>query len=234
MDIVNLVRSDLKNKYSKEREESSQRFFKERIKCYGLSSKDTSIISKKYFPQIENLDKNDTFRICEKMFLTGYLEEFMIAADWVYRIRAKFTKSDFLVFEKWVRKYIDNWAKCDLFCNHVLGSFIETYPSYINKLKTWAKSKNKWVRRASAVSLIIPARKGMFFKDIIEICDTLLLDNEDMVQKGYGWLLKVTADKKLDEVFKYVIKNKKIMPRTSLRYAIEKMPKDMRLKAMEK
>ena len=90
------------------------------------------------------------------------------------------------------------------------------------------------MRRASAVALIVPARKGKFLPDILEIADILLLDKDDMVQKGYGWMLKAASEANQQEVFDYVIKNKSVMPRTSLRYAIEKMPKDLKIKAMEK
>jgi 3-methyladenine DNA glycosylase AlkD len=55
-----------------------------------------------------------------------------------------------------------------------------------------------------------------------------------MVQKGYGWMLKAASEAHQMEVFDFVMNNRKIMPRTSLRYAIEKMPPDLRLKAMEK
>jgi 3-methyladenine DNA glycosylase AlkD len=101
-------------------------------------------------------------------------------------------------------------------------------------LKDWAKSPNRWVRRASAVSLIIPARKGMFLKDIFEIADILLLDKDDMVQKGYGWMLKATSETYQKEVFDYVMSKKEIMPRTALRYAIEKVPQELRVEAMKK
>jgi 3-methyladenine DNA glycosylase AlkD len=90
------------------------------------------------------------------------------------------------------------------------------------------------MRRASAVSLIIPARKGKFLNDILEIADILLLDKDDLVQKGYGWMLKAASKSHQQEIFNFVIKNKSIMPRTSLRYAIEKMPKELKRKAMEK
>ncbi|HOF03559.1 MAG TPA: DNA alkylation repair protein, partial [Atribacterota bacterium] len=79
-----------------------------------------------------------------------------------------------------------------------------------------------------------PARKGYFLPDIFEICDRLLLDQDDMVQKGYGWLLKATSEAYQKEVFDYILKNKEKMPRTALRYAIEKMPEQMRKEAMEK
>jgi 3-methyladenine DNA glycosylase AlkD len=59
-------------------------------------------------------------------------------------------------------------------------------------------------------------------------------DPEDLVQKGYGWMLKVTADTRRKEVFDFVMKHKAVMPRTALRYAIEKMPNNLKIKAMEK
>ncbi len=62
----------------------------------------------------------------------------------------------------------------------------------------------------------------------------MLLDNDDLVQKGYGWMLKAASESHQKEVFDYVMKNKARMPRTALRYAIEKMPKDLKVKAMEK
>ena len=90
------------------------------------------------------------------------------------------------------------------------------------------------MRRASAVSLIVPARKGLFLTDILEIADILLLDKDDMVQKGYGWMLKSAGEAYQNQVFDYVMKNKATMPRTSLRYAIEKMPEVLKLQAMAK
>jgi len=121
------------------------------------------------------------------------------------------------------------------------------YPEYIVELKKWAKSSNRWVRRGSAVTLIIPARKGLFLNDILEIADTLLLDTDDLVQKGYGWMLKAasmsetfvkasdeTKKEHLETVFNYVMKNKAVMPRTALRYAIEKMPAGLKAEAMKK
>ena len=101
-------------------------------------------------------------------------------------------------------------------------------------MKNWARNKNRWLRRASAVSLIVPAKKGGFLKDAFEICDVLLIDGDDMVQKGYGWLLKEESRRHQREIFDYVVKNKAVMPRTALRYAIELMPKELKVLAMEK
>lgn len=108
------------------------------------------------------------------------------------------------------------------------------YPDYIAELKKWATSSNLWVKRASSVTLIIPARKGLFLDDIFQIALILLHDNNDLVQKGYGWMLKAASEAHQKEVFDFVVKQKATMPRTALRYAIEKMPADMKAEAMRK
>jgi 3-methyladenine DNA glycosylase AlkD len=149
-------------------------------------------------------------------------------------LHEKYEPSDFKIFEHWVKKYVNDWAGCDTLCNHTIGTFVMMYPEYINELKKWAKSSNRWMKRASAVTLIIPARKGMFLKDVFEIADILLLDKDDMVQKGYGWMLKAASEAYQKEVFDYVMSKKTIMPRTALRYAIEKMSKELREEAMKK
>ena len=108
------------------------------------------------------------------------------------------------------------------------------YPEYIIKLKEFTASENRWLRRAAAVSLIVPAKKGKFLQDILEIADKLLSDKDDLVQKGYGWMLKAASKTHQQEIFDYVVRNKTNMPRTSLRYAVEKMPDEMKRLAMER
>jgi 3-methyladenine DNA glycosylase AlkD len=213
---------------------SSERFFKEPVKTFGLKTSEVSRIAKENFKTIKQFDKNEIFMLCETLWQSGYMEESFIACNWSYMLNGKYEPADFDIFERWVHNYVSNWASCDTLCNHTIGAFIDKYPEYIDKLKTWAKSPNRWVRRAAAVSLIIPARRGRFLVDIFEIANILLLDTDDLVQKGYGWMLKAASESHQMEVFEFVVKHKSIMPRTSLRYAIEKMPKEMRLKAMEK
>ncbi|RPJ74102.1 MAG: DNA alkylation repair protein, partial [Alphaproteobacteria bacterium] len=179
-------------------------------------------------------DKKEIFALCEELLSSDYCEEAFIASEWAYQVRKDYSKDDFFKFESWIEKYVNNWAKCDTLCNHAVGSFIEKYPAYMVNLKTWTASDNRWVRRAAAVTLILPARKGNFLEDIFEISDNLLRDRDDLVQKGYGWMLKEASKSHQQEVFEYVMRNKKEMPRTALRYAIEKLPTDLRAKAMEK
>jgi len=233
-DIILTVREELKASVDPKTKESFQRFFKEKVTYWGVKTNTVEKIAKKYFAQIKGLGKEKVFALCEELLKSNFGEEAWIAANWAYFVRDDYKISDILIFERWIDKYINDWAKCDTLCNHAVGAFVEKFPKTIDRLKTWAKSENLWLRRAAAVTLIIPARRGKFLKDIFEIADILLKDSEDLVQKGYGWMLKVASQTHQKEVFEWVMKNKGEMPRTALRYAIEKMPPDLRRKAMAK
>jgi len=233
-DIIKTVRKEFKLNIDKKYLESTKRFFKEPVKSYGVKSAVVADIAKRTFRDIQSCDKDEIFALCEELFRSGYSEEAFLASDWAYNLRGDFKPADFKVFERWVNKYIDNWAKCDTFCNHTMGAFVERYPVFLNELRKWAGSDNRWVKRASAVTLILPARHGKFLKDIFKIADKLLTDEDDMVQKGYGWMLKAASEAHQKEVFSYVMKNKNKMPRTALRYAIEKMPLALKKQAMLK
>ena len=232
--IVSEIRQALKDSVDEKTQSNSQNFFKEEIKFYGVRVPLVNKISKESFAIIQNKPKEFIFGLCSELWKSGYLEESFIACNWSYYIHSNYETKDFEIFEEWVNAYVNNWASCDTLCNHTIGTFIEMYPQYIPKLKGWAKSDNRWVKRAAAVTLIIPARKGLFLKDIFEIADILLLDKDDLVQKGYGWMLKAASEANQKDVFDYVISQKAIMPRTALRYAIEKMPQDLRAEAMKK
>ena len=232
--IVELVRKKLIENSDEKTKAGSKRYFKEQIETYGVKSAVVGQISKEIYSQITDFSKDEIFELCEELWKSGMLEESFIACNWSYAVRKQFIESDFSIFERWVNHYVSNWASCDTFCNHTIGAFLQLYPQFVQKMKEWTHSPNRWVKRASAVSFILPARKGLFKEDIFDIANNLLLDTDDMVQKGYGWMLKSLADSYEDEVFQYVLSKRAVMPRTALRYAIEKMPPDKKQEAMKR
>ncbi len=233
-DLISEIRVELTINADERTKETAARFFKEGINCYGVKSATVLKIADKYFKQIQNEQKKTIFLLCEELLGSDLFEESAIAFEWVYRMREYYEPEDLEIFEGWIEKYVNNWAKCDTLCNHSVASFIGSYPQYLSRLKEWTRSENRWFRRAAAVTLVLPARNGKFLGDVLEIADSLLMDEDDLVRKGYGWMLKEAGKAHQQEIFEYVMKNKKVMPRTSLRYAIEKFPQDMRKKAMEK
>ena len=234
LEIITEIRTNLNNYIDPKTKKTSQNFFKEKIKAHGVKTSIVTRISKESFKQIKDLNNEDIFSLGEELLKSGFLEESFITFKWANYLSKNFKKKDFKILEFWLDKYVTNWASCDTLCNHPIGNFIMMYPDYIVNLKEWTKSNNRWVRRGSSSSLIIPARKGLFLNDIFEISSLLIEDKDDLVQKGYGWMLKEASRLHQDEVFNYIINNKKIMPRISLRYAIEKMPDHLRKEAMKK
>ena len=233
--LVQNLQNDLKSQATEQNRISGERYFKESVKLYGVKATQVQAIAKKYYgSHIKKMDKTQLLKLCEQLWQSGYMEETFVACHWTEKFTKQFTPEDFLILEKWVMNYINNWASCDTFCNHTIGDLLMMYPQLIERVKPLAKSDNRWVRRAAAVSLIIPAREGLFHNHIIDIATLLLTDNDDMVQKGYGWMLKAASQANQELVFNFVMSNKANMPRTALRYAIEKMPPELKVKAMAK
>lgn len=237
---------------------ASGRFYKsgEAAQVYGVRMDVVNKLGKDFYKQIKNWEKLDIFEVCEELWKSKHLEEAVIACVFTESLEKKYEETDFKIFEHWIKNYVNNWADCDTFCNHTMGSFVMKFPTYVNELKRWScldsdvkinSTSERWVKRAAAVSLIIPARRGMFLNDIFEIAEELLLDKDDLVQKGYGWMLKAasmteksakgsqrTKAEHLVAVFDFIMKHKAVMPRTALRYAIEKMPPELRMEALAK
>lgn len=232
--ILNQIRIDLQHSSTEKNRQSSLRFFKESIQVYGVKSVTVAAIGKKHFKSVAHLNKNEIFDLCEELWKSGMMEECFIACHWSNNMHKNFEPADINIFENWINNYVTNWATCDTLCNHTVGEFFMKYPNFISVLNNWAISKNRWMRRAAAVSLIIPARNGLFLKEIFGLAEILLTDKDDMVQKGYGWMLKAASQAHMENIFSFIINHKSRMPRTALRYAIEKMPEKMKKQAMEK
>lgn len=236
--MVKNIQQELKENIEIDYRNNFYNFFKasdrEKLKFYGVRSPRVKAIAKKYFKEIKELPKRKIFNICERLLQSGNSEEIAIAFAFARRLKKRYEKSDFKIFEKWLKNYVSNWASCDDFCTHILGEFLYKFPEFLPKFKIWAKSKNKWQRRAAAVALIYSLRRKKFLKEALATADILLGDADDMAQKGYGWMLKEASKAYQKEVFDFVMRNKKLLPRTALRYAIEKLPAKLKARAMSK
>jgi 3-methyladenine DNA glycosylase AlkD len=228
------IKEELEAGADEKTKKSFQRFFKEEVTCYGVKTAIVRKIAKKHWSEVKLFSKEKIFTLCEELFQSGYTEEAFVASFWLPNMVEQLEPSDLMVFKAWIEKYVNNWAKCDTFCNHTVGGLLEKHLESVIEVKSWAKSENRWLKRAAAVSLIVPAKKGMFLREVFEISDLLLSDEDDMVQKGYGWLLKEASRKHHKEVLDYVLKNRKTMPRTAFRYAIELLPKELKKEAMKR
>jgi 3-methyladenine DNA glycosylase AlkD len=233
--IVQRLKQELRKYDKPEYKIDAQKFFKETLKeRYVLKAAVARKISNQIYGEIKDRSRDEIFSLCDELLESGVPYGRFLAFEWALTLNKSFKKSDFSRFERWLKKYVNSWASCDHLCTGALGRIVLQFPGLKSKTKRWAKSENRWLRRASAVTLIVSARDRGAIGDIFKTADLLLTDEDDMVQKGYGWMLKEAANKFPDEVFGYVMKNKRGMPRTALRYAIEKYPEEKRREAMEK
>jgi 3-methyladenine DNA glycosylase AlkD len=233
-ELVATIRREFEKAADAKYRESIKRFFKEEIDVYGVRTAEARRISNDYFKQVKHLPKREVLEICELLHQGTKYEEHGIAFSWAGKLSRKFEPADFRVLEAWLKKYVSNWAACDTFCGGAVGEFLLRFPQFLPEVQKWAGSKSRWLRRASAVALILAAKEEKYLPEAYRTADILLEDEDDMVQKGYGWLLKEIANKRPQEVLDFVMKRKARMPRTALRYAIEKMPPAWKKQAMAK
>lgn len=226
------LRSDLASQDTDANRRNYQRFFKERLaEPVGLSTAVLRRISNRRFREYRQLPVQDILGLCDALLASRERYSRFFAFDWADKLKGKYHKSDLTRFHGWLMKYVDNWGTCDHVCSP-LGHFFCQYPDLSSRLIPWTRSQNRWCRRAAAVSLTVAAKKGELIDRILGIADLLYDDPDDLVQKGCGWVLKEASRKHQDRIFDYIMSKRDRMPRTTLRYAIEKMPTALRRRAM--
>ena len=117
---------------------------------------------------------------------------------------------------------INNWDLVDLGCLHMTGSYLFDKPRMV--LFKLARSKNIWERRTAILSTCYFIRQGQT-DDSFKIAELLLKDKEDLVHKATGWMLRFAGDKDRKRLLAFLDKHAAVMPRTLLRYSIEKLEK---------
>lgn len=197
-----------------------------------LSTPVVRAIGRAHYGEVKSLDKAALFDLCEALLEISDWRLRIIAFAWAYRRCKQYTATDFARFECWLRRYVDGWGSCDDFCTHAFGALLYQYPDLIPQTQAWTQSENRWLRRAAAVVLIYGLRREAHLDAAFDVADLLLTDDDDLVQKGYGWMLKEASKHTPRPIFDYVMAHKAVMPRTALRYAIEKLEPHLRKQAM--
>lgn len=215
------------------RAENEQRYFKGTIRCHGLSVWKCHAIGRDVYQEHrKDLNSEEWLNLGERLLATGWFEEGSVGLEIVRRLRQPPSEELFGTYERWLGTYVGNWAHCDDLCAHLIGSLLIELPELTKRLPPWTASENRWLRRGAAVSLIVPARRGLFLKEALSIAGALIEDRDDLVQKGFGWLLREAAKEHAAEVTAFLEREVGRMPRTAFRYAIEKFPPDERKRLM--
>lgn len=233
--ILQKLTKDLRSFADSEKAKDLSRFFKtgkgeygEGDKFLGIGMSNTRKISRKYYKEI-------TLSELQKLIKSPYHEERMVA---IIMLVLKFQKGteeernkiyEFYLFNT---KYINNWDFVDLSAPHIVGGYLKGKDkSILNKL---ARSKDLWEKRIAMLGNFYFINKDKKSEKALEIAEILLHDKHDLIHKAVGWMLREIGKNCGEEVEeKFLKKYYKTMPRTMLRYAIEKFEEKKRRKYIE-
>jgi 3-methyladenine DNA glycosylase AlkD len=192
----------------------------------GITVPEQRVIARKY----SDLPIKDVEQLLESKYHEYRLIALLIIVN-------RFPKSDPRVQKELVTLYLDhtkninNWDLVDLSAPKILGAYLwEKDRRILYKL---AKSKNLWERRISILSTLYFIQKGQF-EDTLEISKLLFNDTHDLIHKALGWMLREVGKKDFETEYQFLLKYFSELPRTSLRYAIERFPEKLRQEMLKK
>jgi len=174
-------------------------------RSHGVGTQEQKALVKRYLPLFKELDLEDRLELARIFYSSGFSEQANFGNTLLELSVGELTPSRFDFLDE-VADYLNNWASTDGFCIRVLQPILRKYPTEtLTMLRGWNRSGNMWKRRASVVSFTRKiGASGEFTDEALELCDNLIWDDEDLVQKGVGWALKdcIRGDRK--RVLEYV------------------------------
>lgn len=228
------IRAVLKNGGSAPHTEEVQRFFKHEVKSRGWRTAELRKVAKRFRRAI--LAEHGLpylFQVADQLFSGEVLEEKAFAVMLLEGMTRQFGRDEFKLFESWIDR-ITNWADHDALVHNVIGPMVAVDAAYLPRLPRWARKNNTWHRRAAAVSLIHSTRQHKNFADIQRMTELLLTCDDDMVQKGLGWLLREAAKANPKQTVAYLMTIRDRTPRLVLRTACETLPITTRERVLAK
>lgn len=222
--IADHIRRVLKDGGSAPHSEDVQRFFKEEIQSRGWYTAELRRFAVRFRRTIARERGMDFLvQVADQLFSGRILEEKAMAVLLLENHTKNFGDHEFRLFASWLDR-VTSWADHDALAHYLLAPMVADGPARCREVFRWAKSRNRWRRRAACVTLIRGARERRFFAEIVRLSNQLLHDEDDMVQKGLGWLLRETAKADPKRTVPYLMRIRKNAPRLVLRTACETLP----------
>jgi 3-methyladenine DNA glycosylase AlkD len=228
------MRRVLKDGGSAPHADEVQWFFKEEIKSRGWYTGELRKVAGRFRRTIlKELGLSFLVQVADKLFTGRCLEEKVFAVLMLETLTDKVGNAEFRLFESWLPR-ISSWADHDGLVHYLIGPMIAAKPARTTRVFRWAKSRNRWHRRAACVALIQGTRQKMFLPEIKRLSNLLLTDEDDMVQKGLGWLLRETAKADARRTVPYLMTIRQRAPRLVLRTACETLDANFKKRILAK
>ena len=232
--IATEIRHLLRDGGSAEHADGVQWFFKDEIKSHGWYTAKLRTVAVRFRRRIrKEFGLDFLLRVADKLFAGRVLEEKVFAVFLLEKMTDEFGDTEFRLFESWLPR-ISSWADHDGLVHYLIAPMVASKPDRTARVFRWAKSPVRWHRRAACVALIQGTRRKMFFSEIKRLSNLLLSDEDAMVQKGLGWLLRETAKADAKRTVPYLMSIRERAPRLVLRTACETLPANVREKILAK
>jgi 3-methyladenine DNA glycosylase AlkD len=226
------IRCLLHDQGSVEHAKGVQWFFKGEIKSHGWYAAKLRSVAVQFRRRIQNeFGLHFLLQVADKLFAGRVLEEKIFAVFLLEKLTEEFGDAEFLLFESWLPR-ISSWADHDGLVHYVIAPMVAAKPARTSSVFRWAKSPSRWHRRAACVALVQGTRRKMFLPEIKRLSNLLLSDEDDMAQKGLGWLLRETAKADAKRTVPYLMSIRERAPRLVLRTACETLPACVRKKIL--
>jgi|SRR5215813_12725383 len=230
--IAEHIRRVLKDGGSTAHAKGVQHFFKEEIHSRGWYTQELRRLAVRFRRTIVNERGTDFLvEVADQLFRGRVQEEKNMAVFLLEKNPATLGEAEFKLFEAWLAR-ITNWSDHDGLVHYLIAPMIAAHPKRVDVVFRWADSPNRWHRRAACVALIQGTRRGLFFKEITRLSTVLLDDEDDMVQKGLGWLLRETTKFNAETTLPFLMKIRSKTPRLVLRTACETLPLSLRQRVL--
>ncbi len=217
------------------RARGAEAYFKETIRAFGVRATDIRQIATGIWRRVrKEWTVDDAVRLCELLLPRPELEAKGVAILVLHRFRRTVPPELFDTIHGWLAAdRLANWASVDALCPEVVGALVAAHPPLLRRLDAWARSDNRWVRRASLVSLLKLTRRPEYRDAIYAMARRHFGSDDDLVQKAAGWLLREVGQSDMAALEAFLRAHGPRIPRTTLRYAIERFPPSRRRELLE-
>lgn len=221
------IQQELRQLRSVEAAAHAQRFFKTGPGQYGEGDVFLGIrvpVLRKLARKYRDLSIGQTLRLLRSGFHEERLLALFIMADRFKRATADERETIYILYLKNTR-YINNWDLVDCSAEHIVGAHL--WEKSRTPLYDLARSIILWERRVAVISTFHFIKRNEF-SDTLKIATILLYDPEDLIHKAVGWMLREVGKRNVAALDEFLLRHYGAMPRTMLRYAIERFPEDKR------
>jgi len=216
----------------------SRSYFKshDRVRFHGVGASPLRLTERDLYRQVRRTwDVNDAIAFARLCVGNPYNENKNVGIILLARYHREYERSLLSEVERWLlSNHCDNWSAVDALAPWVITPLLRRHPSLIGRVRRWNRSRNLWLRRASVVCFVSMARHGEQLEAAYDTAVVLRNDGEDLMHKAVGWLLREAGRTDQRRLESFLLQHGPALPRTTLRYAIERFPAPSRRRLLAK